>query len=432
MLSDFFFIFVLLLANGFFAAAEMAVVSSREPRLQTLADKGISRAKKVLTLQRKPGEFLATVQVGITLVSTLASVVGGAEAARQLAPLIAQISWLAPYAEQIALFGIVLVISYASLLIGELVPKRLAIRNPERWAMSVAGIFEFLARIAAWPVQFLLASADLILRFLGKDDKDAERTSPDEIEFMVRRGTAQGVFLPVQEQMISRIFDYADFMTRDVMTPRTEIVALGAQTTTKVAIETAKKSGFSRFPVYHQNLDHILGYVHIKDLIWASSDAQLKDLTRQMVFIPEGTSLPQAFQMLTQAGRNMGIVLDEFGGTDGVITLENLLEVIVGEIEDEHSPIAVVPKRGKLGEWQISGGTAIADVGDLLGITFEPGGVYTTLAGFILAELGKIPDEGESVSFKSLCFSVEVMERFRIQSVLVQAIDTEREQVVRK
>lgn len=423
MLSDFLLIFVLLLANGFFAAAEIAIVSAREPRLQTLADGGNARAKRVLNLQRKPGEFLATVQVGITLVATLASAVGGAEAARRLAPLLSQIPQLAPYSEQIALFSIVLLISYASLLIGELVPKRLAIRNPEHWAMSVAGIFEFLARIAAWPVRFLLASADVILRLWGTDAENRERISPDEIEFMVRRGTAQGIILPVQEQMISRVFDYADFMTRDVMTPRTKIIALEAETPIKTALDVAKKSGFSRFPVYLGNIDHILGYVHIKDLIWAVPESRLEDLTRQMVFIPEGTSLPQAFQMLTQAGRHMGIVLDEYSGTDGIITLENLLEVIVGEIEDEHSPVAVVPKRGKLGEWRISGGTAIADVGDLLGISFEPGGVYTTLAGFIMAELGEIPDEGATVSFKNHLFVVEVMERFRIQTVRVQGLD---------
>jgi putative hemolysin len=419
MVSDFFFIFILLLANGFFAAAEMAIVSARETRLQALADGGDTRAKRALRLQQKPGEFLATVQVGITLVGTLASAVGGAEAARRLAPLLARIPWLAPYADQIALGGMVLLISYASLLIGELVPKRLAIRSPERWAMSVARIFEFLARIAAWPVRFLLASANMILRLWGDNVEDEDETSPEEIEFMVRRGTAQGVILPVQEQMIARVFDYADLMTRDVMTPRTEIVALEASTPTKIALEVAKESGFSRFPVYLGNIDHILGYVHIKDLIWAAPDLNLEKLARQVIFIPEGASLPQAFQMLTRAGRHLGIVLDEFSGTDGIITLENLLEVIVGEIEDEHSPVADVPKRDKQGEWKIAGGTAISDVGELLGIDFDPRGVYTTLAGFIMAELGVIPQVDDSVSYEGYCFVVETMERFRIQSVRV-------------
>ncbi len=422
MFSDFFLVFVLILANGFFAAAEIAVVSSREPRLQTQADGGNKRAARALNLLHKPGEFLATVQVGITLVATMASAVGGVNAAAWLTPQLAQISWLAPYAEPISLAIVVLIISYASLLLGELVPKRLAIRNPERWAMSVAGIFEFLSRIAAWPVRFLLASADIVMRLWGDPAPEEDSTSPEEVEFMVRRGTAQGIFLPVQERMIGGIFDYADLMTRNVMTPRTEIIALEGETPIKTALQVAKESGFSRFPVYLGNIDHILGYVHIKDLIWAALDSRLEDITRQMVFVPEGTSLPRAFQMLTQAGRHMGIVLDEFSGTDGIITLENLLEVIVGEIEDEHSPVAEVPKRGKQGEWRVTGGTSIAEVGELLGINFKPGGVYTTLAGFLMSELGKIPEEGESVVYEDYYFVVETMDRFRIQTVRVQHI----------
>jgi putative hemolysin len=223
--------------------------------------------------------------------------------------------------------------------------------------------------------------------------------------------------------MITRIFNYADLMTRDVMTPRTEIVALDSQTPIKMALQLARDSGFSRFPVYLGDIDHILGYVHIKDLIWAAPETRLRDITRQMVFIPEGTSLPRAFQMLTKAGRHMGIVLDEFSGTDGVITLENLLEVIVGEIEDEHSPVAEVPKRGMQGEWCIAGRTAITEVGDLLGITFDPAGVYTTLAGFIMSELGEIPEEGDSVVSQGYCFYVETMDRFRVQMVHIQRVE---------
>ena len=420
MFSDFLLILILILANGFFAAAEIAVVSSREGRLQAQADVGNQRAVRALRLQRNPGVFLATVQVGITLVATLASAVGGVEAARSLAPLFARNAWLAPYADQIALGIVVLIISYASLVMGELVPKRLAIRQPERLAMSVSSIFEFLSRIADWPVRFLLFSADIILRLFGEPDPDEDQTSPEEVEFLVRRGTDQGIFLPVQERMIARVFDYADRATRDVMTPRTEIVGLEVETPLDLALQVAKESGFSRFPVFRANIDNVLGYVHIKDLIWADPKVGLEEITREMVFIPEGASLPRAFQLLTKAGRHMGIVLDEYSGTDGVITLENVLEVIVGEIEDEHSPVADVPKRGKQGEWCISGGTSILEVGELLEINFDPGGVYNTLAGFMMSELGEIPEEGDFVIYQDYKFLVEDMERFRIQMVRIQ------------
>jgi putative hemolysin len=427
MFSDFFLIFLLILLNGFFAAAEIAMVSARESRLQTQAEAGDQRASQALQLQKEPGKFLATVQVGITLVATLASAVGGVGAANSLAPLLAQIPLLEPYADQIALALIVLTISYATLLLGELVPKRLAIRQPERWARSVSGIFEFLGRIFAWPVRFLIASADLVLRLWGEDTPDEESTSPEEVEFLVRRGTDQGTFLPVQERMITRIFAYANRTTRDVMTPRTEIVALEADTPSQEALQIARDSGFSRFPVFRGDLDRILGYVHVKDLFWAPPDTTLNQLTREMVFIPERATLPQASTLLTRAKRYMGIIFDEHSGTDGLITFEDLLEVIVGEIEDEYSPAAVVPERGRQGEWCISGGLAIAEVGDLLGISFEPGGVYTTLGGFIMSELGKIPQVGDTVTYQGYNFVVDIMDRFRVHSVRVTLIPPETE-----
>jgi putative hemolysin len=395
MFSDFFLIFLLILLNGFFAAAEIAMVSARESRLQTQAEAGDQRASQALQLQKEPGKFLATVQVGITLVATLASAVGGVGAANSLAPLLAQIPLLEPYADQIALALIVLTISYATLLLGELVPKRLAIRQPERWARSVSGIFEFLGRIFAWPVRFLIASADLVLRLWGEDTPDEESTSPEEVEFLVRRGTDQGTFLPVQERMITRIFAYANRTTRDVMTPRTEIVALEADTPSQEALQIARDS--------------------------------LNQLTREMVFIPERATLPQASTLLTRAKRYMGIIFDEHSGTDGLFTFEDLLEVIVGEIEDEYSPAAVVPERGRQGEWCISGGLAIAEVGDLLGISFEPGGVYTTLGGFIMSELGKIPQVGDTVTYQGYNFVVDIMDRFRVHSVRVTLIPPETE-----
>ena len=425
MITDFGLILILILLNGFFAAAEIAVVSSREARLQARAERGDKRATKALNLQRKPGEFLATVQVGITLVATLASAVGGVEAARVLAPLLAEIPLLEPYASQIALLLVVLLISYASLVLGELVPKRLAIRQPERWAMSVAGFFEFLSRVAAWPIRFLLFSADLVMRLWGSDSSEEDSTSPEEIEVLVRSGTAQGVFLPVQERMIARVFDYARLTIRDVMTPHTRVVALEADTPIQEALSTAKESGYSRLPVYRDTLDKILGYVHVKDLFWADPGTRLDQILREMVFIPEGAGLPQASSLLTRARRYMGIVLDEYGGTDGLVTLEDIMEVVVGEIEDEYGPVAAVPERGRQGEWCLSGGLAISEAGDLLDIRFEPGGVYATLAGFIMAELGEIPKVGDRVSNQGYSFIVDSMEGFRITSVRVQRLGEE-------
>ncbi len=422
MLFDLIFILVLISVNGFFAASEIAVISARQSRLQNRLDEGEERAKIAIRLREKPAEFLATVQVGITLVGTMASSLGGVEAVQRLSPLIAQVPFLSPYAGQIALGIVVMTISYISLLIGELVPKRLAIRNPERLAVTVGRTFEVLARIARFPIRFLTLSADLLLRLFPSDTSEEQFTSPEEIEFLVRRGAAEGVILPEQERLITRVFDYTDRVTRDEMTPRTEIIALEVDTPLETALVVAKEHGYSRFPVYRGNRDHILGYVHIKDLIWAHSDTPLERLLRQVVFIPEGATLPQAFTALTRMGRQMGIVLDEYGGTEGLITLENLLEVIVGEIEDEHSPLADLPEQHSEGIWEFAGTTAIVEVGEILGVDFEPNGVYNTLAGFIMAELGVIPKEGDTIVWNGFAFTVEEMERFKILQVCIRRI----------
>jgi putative hemolysin len=420
MISDFLFIALLILANGFFAAVEMAVVSARQARLQSLAEQGDRRAQRTLQLRENSTEFLATVQIGITLVGTLASAVGGVEAVRWLSPQVARIPLLAPYAGQIALAVVVLVIAFASLLFGELVPKRLAIRSPERLAMMAIQPFEVLTRIFRLPGRVLMLSTDLVLRLLGAGKPADDLTSPAEIEVLVRRGAAQGVLLPVQERMIARVFDYADRSVKDEMTPRLEIVALDANTKIRAALKIAKKHGFSRFPVYQGDIDHILGYVHIKDLIWASPDEQIERLIRSVIFIPEGVALPQAFTTLTRSGLQMGIVMDEYGGTEGLITLENLLEVIVGEIEDEHSPLAESPHRSGMDEWSIAGGMPIVEVAELLGVEFEAAGQYNTLAGFLMAEMGAIPQVGDSISWGGYCFTVTAMERMRVVSVQVR------------
>jgi putative hemolysin len=427
MLPDLILIFILIILNGFFAASEIAVVSAREVRLQTQAEAGNLRAAQALRLRRKPGEFLTTVQVGITLVATLASAVGGIEAARWLAPLIARVPVLEPYSSQIALVLVVLTLSYVSLLLGELVPKRMAIRQPENWAISVAAVFEFLSRIAAWPVRFLIASADLVMRIWGDESGVDESISPEEIEVLVRRGTAQGILLPVQELMITRSLDFSRQAVRDVMTPRPKIVALEVETPIPAALQVARESGHSRFPVYLGDLDQILGYIHVKDLFWAEPGQRIEELMRQLVFIPEGANLPDVSSQLTQSQLYMGIVLDEFGGTTGLITLEDIMEVVVGEIEDEYSPVAEVPERGKSGEWSLPGDLPITSLSDLINLKLEPGGVYNTLAGFVMAELGHIPQEGDSLLYQGYRFTVDEMDRLRIKAIRVQQSDAGKE-----
>ncbi|MEN8173700.1 MAG: transporter associated domain-containing protein, partial [Chloroflexota bacterium] len=202
--------------------------------------------------------------------------------------------------------------------------------------------------------------------------------------------------------------------------PRTSIVAIEINTPASEALEIAKRVGYSRFPVYRENRDQVMGYVHVKDLIWASENTDLGHHCRQIHFIPGNTSLPKAFDTLAKAGSHMAIVIDEFGGTAGLLTLEDLLEEIVGEIEDEHSPIVERTETQATGEWTFLGSTPIAEVGKLLGVDFHARGVYVTLAGFIFASLGKMPETGDEVSKYGYVFSVMDMEHLRITSIHVR------------
>lgn len=411
---------LLILVNGFFACTEMALVTARGTRLKILADKGDQPATNVLAVQEKPSDFLATVQIGITLVATAASAVGGAQIVYALSPYIAQINGLAPYADEIALAVVILAITYFTLVFGELVPKRLAIENAENLARTFIGPIGLLSRLTYLPMRVLSFSADNVLKLIGSDATIHPSTSQEEIVLLVKQGTAEGVIQPVEEKLISGVFDYTGRSVQDVMTPRTSIVALNVEISPLEALGIAKQSGYSRFPVYLSDLDNMVGYVHFKDIIWAMGDTNLRPYTREIQFIPSGATLPKAFDLLTIAGTHMAIVLDEYGGTYGLLTLEDMLEEIVGEIEDEHSPITEQLDHPKNGDWVFAGSTPVPEVARVLGVDFQPQGIYTTLAGFVLESLGKIPETGEQFSKHGYIFTVKEMDRLRIASIHVR------------
>jgi len=422
MLIDIVVIGILISANGFFAAAEMALVTARKTRLKALANSGDQRAKKALAVQEKPGDYLAAVQIGVTLVGTAASALGGARIVDNLSPFIARYDVLGPYAESIVLGLVIIVLSYVTLVFGELAPKRLALRNADAVALALAGPLEIFSRLAKLPLRVLSFSTEAVLKLFGNATSQSPTTSPEEIELLVKQGAVEGVIKSVEERLIRNVFDYSERQLRDVMTPRTAMVAFDVETPTSVALELARKSGFSRFPVYHGNLDNVVGYVHFKDMVWSPGEADLRQLLRQVHFIPGSASLPEAFDVLAKPGGHLAIVLDEYGGTLGLLTLEDLLEEIVGEIEDEHSPVTRSLERHADREWILEGTTLIAEVEELLGVGFDPQGMYVTLAGFILTSLGKIPAPGDQVVHSGYVFTVKEMDRMRIASVHVQPV----------
>lgn len=414
---------VLILVNGFFAAMEMALVTARRPRLKSMLAAGRKGAQAVLKAKERPGNYLATVQVGISLVASLASAVGGAEAVPVLAALFARIPQVAPYADQLALLVVVLTITYLSLVFGELVPKQLALRNPENLAVSLIRPIRWLARIAALPIRLLSLSTDFILRLVAPTRGQAPSTSSEEIESLLEQGTAEGIFQLSEQAFVSGVFDYGDRKAQDVMTARTELVAFDASLTPAEALNAAAKSNFSRFPIYESDIDHVAGYVHLKDLIWAEESASLKDIARQILYIPARASLPNIYKQLTQERVHQAIVLDEYGGTAGMLTLEDVLEVIVGEIDDEYQETHSEIKQLGRNSWLVDGNISIEELGAALGLSFAAKGVYSTCAGLILDELGHIPTVGESVRVLGHTFTVRKMDNLRIESVLIQRLD---------
>ncbi|MCL4257478.1 MAG: hemolysin family protein [Anaerolineales bacterium] len=409
----------MIIVNGYFAAAELALVTSRKHRLKIISDQGDKAAADVIKVKEKPGHILATVQIGISLVGSLTSAYGGASIAPVLAQWLAKIPMLQPYAQQIALLTLVLAITYVTLIIGELVPKQLALRNPERMATLLYKPLRWLEKLASPLVKLLSVSTDAMLRLLPRA-AHSPSTSSEEIEQLLQQGRSEGIFQLSEEAFVSGVFEYGDRQAHDVMTSRTEVAALDASLSPKEALNQAAQWGFSRFPIYDTNLDNVIGYAHIKDLIWGDETITIRDLARQVILVPESATLPDVYKRLTTERSHMAIVLDEHGGTAGLLTLEDVLEVIVGEINDEYhiSRGDISPLRK--GAWLVAGTTSVDELSDVVGVEIEEDEAYNTAAGLVMSQLGRIPNVGEVVHYKTLSFTVRQMNKMRIEQLLVQ------------
>lgn len=416
---NFILIGVLILINGIFAALEMALLTVGRTRLITLANSGNQRAIKALAIQNKPGDFLATIQIYITLIGSATSALGGVRIVRNLTPYFARIQGLEPFAESIALILVIASIVYFTLIFGELVPKALALRNAEKISLFLIGPIEKLSRLIHLPMRVLTFSTEAVLKFMGSTATKHTPISPEEIKLLVRQGTLEGGIQYIEESLISGVFDYAERSVRDVMTPRTAMVAFDAETSIEEALRFAQQAGYSRFPVYRSGLDNIVGYIHVKDIVWANSDTDLCSHVRSIQFIPSGASLPKAFNVFGNYGGHMAVVIDEYGGTLGLLTQEDLLEEIVGEIKDEHSPaIQSYSQKSDL-EWSFAGNSLITEVAELLNVNFKPNGKYRTIAGFMMSELDRIPAEGDQLNKFGKTFTVRKINRLQIVEINV-------------
>ncbi len=430
-------IFVLVLLNGFFAGSEIALVSARRSRIQQLAETGDSRAQRVARLQGDPDRFLATVQVGVTFVGTFASAVGGAAAVEALAPTLAQVPLVGPAAEAVALGLVVIAITYVSLILGELVPKSLALRHAVPFALGVAGIIDRLARMTFPLVRLLTTSNRLVLRLLGQQGVEARAfVSEDELKHMLQEGREQGVFDQTEQELIHSVFEFTESSVKAVMIPRPRIHAVDIEMPVEEVLRFINETGKSRYPVYRGSLDEVVGILHDKDLFRVLSERKpivLAELLRPTFFVPETTRVSHLLKQMQRRRMPLALVVDEYGGVEGLITIEDLIEEIVGEIEDETDREDQAVRQLRDGSYVVDASISIHDLADQHRLVFSESAEYETLAGFLITQLQRMPRGGEIVNYEGWRLTIVEMHGRRIARVKIapRPQDTGRKEAAR-
>ena len=424
-------IFTLILANGFFAAAEIAIIATRKSRIEALLEKGVKSAAAVARLKNDPDRFLATVQIGVTLVSTLASAIGGAAAIAYLQPKLAAspLPLVAGWSESLAILIVVLPISYLSLVLGELVPKSLALRYSEKIACLVAPPIDLLSRITSFLVKFLTASSNAVLwLFGGKENEGASFISVEEVKSLIREGAAKGIFNETEKELIHSVFEFADTPVKAVMVPRTEMHALEVHASLEEVAKSFVESGFSRIPVYEGELDRIIGILYNKDIFKAlqeKSEFRIRDHLHPAFFVPSSLPISELLKQLQRRRLAIALVVNEFGEVEGLATLEDLLEEIVGEIRDEYDREERGPvERLADGSLVIQGSALLKNLKSDFNLPFDESPDYHTLAGFVLAKLQRVPRSGERVEHNGYRLTIVDMEGRRIVKVKLEEAKT--------
>jgi putative hemolysin len=416
---------LLILINGFFAGAEIAVVSARRARIQVRAAKGDRNARALLQLKADLDGFLATVQVGVTVVGTLASAVGGVAAIERLEPLVAALpyGWAAAVAEPLAVATVVCSIAYLSLVIGELVPKSLAVRHADAIALRLARPILALRRLTRPAVAVLTASSGMFLRLLRqKEAVDRPFHTLDDLKVIVSEAEEQGV---VHGDLMSGAMEFHDREVREVMTPHTRIVAIPLAASLDEALRRIRQSGHTRFPVYREGLDDVLGFVYARDVYEAAlrgAPADLASIARPALMVPWNKPATTLLSEMRAGRVHMALVVDEHGSTLGLVTMEDLLEVIVGEIHDEHeAPTAAVTVRPD-GSLEADGGSSLRDLNAEFGLALPQSEEYLTIAGLVFHRLGAIPAGGETLQVPPYRIHVLAMDGHRIARVHVETV----------
>ena len=427
MSIDILFILIFLILNGFFAASEIAVVTSRKAHIKKLAEKGSHRAEKLLALQSEPDRFLATVQIGVTLAGALASAIGGAASVTTLEPLIASlpVPFITKAAGPISIGIVVIVISYLSLVFGELIPKSIALRNPEKVGLFAAGPISFLSKIASLFVTILTASSNMFLRpFGGKAFSERSFITEEEIKLLVEEGRDRGIFETTEHELIHSVFNFADISVKGVMVPVTNMVAFAVNETPQNIIRTISTENFSRYPVYGKDISDMKGILYNKDVfneIAQGRELSIGKILHTALFVPETMKISALMKEMQKKRQHMAIVVDEYGAVTGLVTIEDLIEEIVGEIQDEYDTETPVQSL-RDGALLIDASLAIRDLNEDHGFDIPESTEYDTIGGFLISHLQRIPTVGDSYQSDTTKFTIVNMKGRRVLKIKAEQI----------
>jgi len=418
-------IFLLILANGIFALSEMAVVSARKARLQQRVKEGDKKAQVALELADSPGRFLSTIQIGITLIGILAGALGGATIAEALAVELNRFELISPYGEAISIFVVVLVITYLSLIVGELVPKRLALNQPENVASKIAPAMKVLSKVVSPIVQFLNISTETALKLLKANTVSDQNVTEEEIKLMIEQGAKTGVFELSEQEMVNRVFRLSDRKVNSLMTPYTEVMWLDLDDSNDQLLKKLFTSDHSYYPLARGSLDNITGLVKARDLLAQKVDQVskcLEEVARPALFVPERMAALEVLERFKEARSHVALVIDEYGGLQGLVTVNDLMEAIVGDIpltEEEATPEIVMREEGS---WLVDGKILIDELKEFFQVEDLPNeeADYQTLGGFIMAFLGCVPSVSDHFEWGGYRFEVVDMDGRRVDKVLIE------------
>ncbi|GAC1359641.1 MAG: hemolysin family protein [Ktedonobacteraceae bacterium] len=425
-ITEIIIILLLILANSVLSMSETAFVSVRKARLQQRAEDGEVRARDALELANSPDKFLSTIELGMTLISILTGVFGGAMIAQWLAGYLRLVPWLAAYSDGFALTIIVIIITYLSLVIGELVPKRLALSNPERVTIIVARTMRMIARIVGPIVTLLSASTEGVLRLIGWRPSTDPPISQEEIRILIEQGRQVGVFEAEEQELVERIFTLRDRRVKDLMRRRPDIVWLDIAGPRETLNEVIKRTNYSRFPVCRGSLDNLLGIVRVKDLflqkLAGSEELDIEPILQEPIYVFERTTTLKVLEMFRRTGSTLALVVQEDGNIQGLITLYDILRAIVGDVSfpDDIDDSRIVQREGE--SYILEGSFPIDKLKELLKLKMLPEeeqGGYSTVGGLILMTLGHIPRVGEVLNWGGYRFEVRQMEARRVTQVAI-------------